>query len=76
MLWSLPARAQPPIVEGRKRTFAASRIWAASASVIQSDPEGTIVVPAQSASPVEPEDDVPAVLEPDAGLDVESSLFF
>jgi hypothetical protein len=36
MLWSLPARAQPPIVLARKWMFAARRISAASDSVIQS----------------------------------------
>jgi len=36
MLCNRPARAHPPIVEGRKWTFVAARISAASASVIQS----------------------------------------
>ena len=36
MLWSRPARAQPPIVDGVKWTFVAARISAASARVIQS----------------------------------------
>jgi hypothetical protein len=36
MLWTFPARAQPPIVEGRKRMFAAERIPAASSRLIQS----------------------------------------
>jgi hypothetical protein len=46
MLWSLPLRAHAPIVAGRNLTFAASRISAASASVIQSEAERGI---AQSA---------------------------
>lgn len=75
MLWSLPERAHPPIVEGRKRTFAASRISAASASVIQSDPEGTIVAWFQSPSLVELADDVPAALDSDGCLEAEPSLF-
>src|SRR6185503_136517 len=36
MLWTLPARAQPPMVAGRKRTLAAERIPAASSRLIQS----------------------------------------
>jgi hypothetical protein len=36
MLWSFPARAQPPIVDGVKWTLAAFRISDASANVIQS----------------------------------------
>ena len=36
MLCKRPERAQPPIVDGRKWTFAAARISAASARVIQS----------------------------------------
>ena len=41
MLWSRPVRAQRPIVSGVNRTFAASRIAAASVSVIQSAGEAT-----------------------------------
>jgi hypothetical protein len=37
MLWRRPARAQPPIVVGRKWTFAARRISAASPNEIQSE---------------------------------------
>jgi hypothetical protein len=62
MLWSLPARAQPPIVSGRNRTFAASRISLASARVIQSDAAGAIdqspddaVVDELSVDPLESE---------------------
>jgi len=40
MLWSLPARAHDPMVAGVNRTFAAARISAASASVIQSAAAG------------------------------------
>lgn len=42
MLWTFPARAHPPIVAARNRTFAADRIPAASSSVIQSVAAGGI----------------------------------
>ena len=42
MLWRRPARAHPPIVAGVKWTFAAARISAASASVIQSAGAATV----------------------------------
>src|SRR2546427_5413869 len=48
MLCSLPARAHPPSVAGRKWTFAAARMSAASANVIQSD--GLVGI-AQTPSP-------------------------
>ena len=57
MLWSLPDRAQLPIVSGRKRMFAASRISLASARVIQSVAAGAIRQSAAAA--VEPPDDDP-----------------
>jgi hypothetical protein len=59
MLDSRPVRAQAPIVSGRNLTFAAARIWAASASVIQSAAAGT----GQSPPDEEPDD------EPDEGPD-------
>src|SRR5688500_11050753 len=40
MLWSRPSRAQPPIVEVVKWTFAAARTACASDRVIQSAAEG------------------------------------
>ena len=40
MLWSRPTRAQPPIVEVVKWTFAAARMACASDRVIQSAAEG------------------------------------
>ena len=40
MLWSRPSRAQPPIVDVAKCTFAAARMACASDRVIQSAAEG------------------------------------
>jgi hypothetical protein len=61
MLDSFPERAQAPIVSGRNLTFAAARISAASASVIQSAAAG---IGAQSPpEPDDPEPDEP--LEPE-----------
>jgi hypothetical protein len=56
MLCSFPVRAQPPIVDGRNLMFDASRISAASESVIQSVADGMDRVRPQSPSP----DDEPA----------------
>jgi hypothetical protein len=57
MLDSFPERAQAPIVSGRNLTFAAARISAASASVIQSAAAGIGVQ--SPPEPDEPEPDEP-----------------
>src|SRR3954469_21158037 len=78
MLWSLPLRAHAPIVDGRNRTFAASRISAASASVIQSEAERGIgqsaVGPAAAGFDVPPSFAAPPSLPAEPSLPAAPSL--
>jgi hypothetical protein len=77
MLWTLPARAQLPIVAGRKRMFAAERISAASWRLIQSADAGATVQPVADSDEPEvlppPEVEVVAVAGVES-LDTEPSL--